>query len=317
MLGGLTAASWPLIARAQSDQPVIRIANLDIGPFAPVAYVGKVAAKHGIKVQITGFRRGLESAQAVAADAADVGVGGLEAAVSAVAAGSPSVIVAGCTTGGIGWVAKKGSGIKSIADLKGKKFAVIRGLHELVMLAVFAKHGLTSSQEPGKDVQIFYINSPPALNTALRNGDVDAMSAPEPFPSRAVLEGYGTPLPPPYDTELGNIPRALFMRREFLANHPEAAKRFVAAYVDAMRIFRDQPKVAEDFVLNDALKGEMSPQDWQLSTKNQTWDVSLTVETVAAYVADLKKYGMLRKDLHAADFTNLSMLDAAKAQIGW
>ena len=114
MLGGLTAASWPLIARAQSDQPVIRIANLDIGPFAPVAYVGKVAAKHGIKVQITGFRRGLESAQAVAADAADVGVGGLEAAVSAVAAGSPSVIVAGCTTGGIGWVAKKGSGIRFV-----------------------------------------------------------------------------------------------------------------------------------------------------------------------------------------------------------
>lgn len=316
LAGSAAALALPYIARA-ADQPVVRVANLDIGPFAPCAYVGKLAAKHDIKVEITGFRRGLESAQAVAAGAADVGVGGLEAAVSAVAGGSPSVIIAGCTTGGIGWVAKKGSGIRTIADLKGKRFAVIRGLHELVMLAVFAKHGLTSSQEKGADVQIFYINAPPALGTALRNGDVDAMSAPEPFPSRAVLEGYAEPLPPPYDTELGNIPRALFMRREFLTAHPEVAQRFVAAYVESMRVFRDNPKEAENFVLNDALKGEMTPQDWQLSVKNQTWDVSLTMETVSAYINDLQKYGMLRKQLNAADFTDLSLLAKAKASTDW
>jgi NitT/TauT family transport system substrate-binding protein len=318
IVGGLAVASaLPRVARAQTDTTVIRVANLDIGPFAPVAYVGKLADKYGIKVEITSFRRGLESAQAVTSDAADVGVGGVEAAVSAVAAGSPSVIVAGCTTGGIGWVAKAGSGIKTIADLKGKRFAVIRGLHELVMLAVFAKHGLTSSQERGADVQVFYINAPPALGTALRNGDVDAMSAPEPFPSRAVLEGYATPLPPPYDTELGNIPRAIFMRKAFVAAHPEVSQRFVAAYVEAMKTFRDQPKVAEAFVLDDALKGAMTPQDWQLSTKNQSWDVSLTQEVVQSYIGDLQKYGMLRQKLNAADFTDLTMLEKAKASVGW
>jgi NitT/TauT family transport system substrate-binding protein len=318
VLGAIAAVSaWPLAARAQTDQTVIRVANLDIGPFAPVAYVSKLADKYGIKVQIIGFRRGLESAQAVASGAADVGVGGVEAAVSAVAAGSPSVIVAGCTTGGIGWVAKAGSGIKTIADLKGKRFAVIRGLHELVMHAVFARHGLTSSQENGADVQVFYINAPPALGTALRNGDVDAMSAPEPFPSRAVLDGYATPLPAPYDTELGNIPRAIFMRRDFVGAHGEAAQRFVTAYVDAMRVFRDQPSVAEDFVLGDALKGEMTAQDWKLSAKNQGWDVALTVPTVQSYIDDLQKYGMLRKKLVATDFTDLAMLDKAKASVGW
>ncbi len=322
IIGGAAALTSPLVAspfvaRAQTDQTVIRVANLDIGPFAPVAYVGKLADKYGIKVQVTGFRRGLESAQAVASGAADVGVGGVEAAVSAVAAGSPSVIVAGCTTGGIGWVAKAGSGIKTIADLKGKRFAVIRGLHELVMLAVFAKHGLTSSQEPGADVQVFYINAPPALGTALRNGSVDAMSAPEPFPSLAVKDGYATPLPPPYDTELGNIPRALFMRREFLDAHKDAAQRFVSAYVESMRTFRDNPKAAEEFVLGDALKGAMSAEDWQLSTKNQSWDVSLTVDTVQSYIDDLQKYGMLRKKLTATDFTELAMLDKAKASVGW
>jgi NitT/TauT family transport system substrate-binding protein len=319
LIAGSVAAvtGFPLIARAAADRTVVRIANLDIGPFTPVAFVSKLAAKHDIAVEVTGFRRGLESAQAVASGAADVGVGGLEAAVSAVAAGSPSVIIAGCTAGGIGWVARKGSGITKIEDLKGKRFAVIRGLHELVMLVEFAKHGLTSSQEKGADVQVFYINAPPALGTALRNGDVDAMSAPEPFPSRAVLEGYATNLPRPYDTELGNIPRALFMRREFLDGHREVAQRFVDAYVEAMRTFRDQPKVAEDFVLNDALKGEMTPEDWRLSLQNQTWDVSLTMEMVQTYIRDLRKYGMLRKALNGPDFTDLSLLEKAKAGGNW
>ena len=318
VLGGLAAtAILPRVAIGQTDKTVIRIANLDIGPFAPMAYVTKLADKYGIKVQVTGFRRGLESAQAVASDAADVGVGGVEAAISAVAAGSPSTIVAGCTSGGIGWVARKGSGIKTIPDLKGKRFAVIRGLHELVMHAVFAKYGLTSSQESGADVQLFYINAPPALGTALRNGDVDAMSAPEPFPSRALLDGYATPLPPPYDTELGAVPRAIFMRKAFVAEHPDVSQRFIAAYVEAMKIFRDQPKVAENFVLNDALKGAMSEQDWQLSIKNQTWDVAMSQEIVTSYIRDLTKYGMLRKPLNAADFTSLAMLDKAKATVGW
>ena len=317
LAGGFAAASIPWAAFAQADKTPVRVANLDIGPFSPVAYTGKLAAKYGLTIQITGFRRGLESAQAVAAGAADVGVGGVEAAVAAIAAGSPSLIVAGCTTGGLGWAAKKGSGIKTVADLKGKRFAVIRGLHELVMRAEFEKYGLTSSQQPGADVQVFYINAPPSLNVALRNGDVDAMSAPEPFPSRAVLEGYATPMPPPYDTALGHIPRALFMRQEFLAQHPDVAQRFVTAYVEAMRVFRDQPKEAEAFVLNDALKGEMTPQDWQLSAKNQGWDVSLTHATVQAYIDGLLKFDMLRKPLEAGKITSFAMLDKARMDAAW
>jgi NitT/TauT family transport system substrate-binding protein len=314
LAGGLAAASLPWAAFAQADKTPIRVANLDIGPFAPVAYTSKLAAKYGITIQITGFRRGLESAQAVAAGAADVGVGGVEAAVAAIAAGSPSVIVAGCTTGG---AAKKGSGISTVADLKGKRFAVIRGLHELVMRAEFEKHGLTSSQTPGADVQVFYINAPPSLNVALRNGDVDAMSAPEPFPSRAVLEGYATAMPPPYDTALGHIPRALFMRQEFLAQHPDVAQRFITAYVESMRVFREQPKQAEDFVLGDALKGEMTPQDWQLSAKNQGWDVALGNDTVQAYIDELLKFDMLRKPLDAAKITSFAMLDKARTDAAW
>ncbi len=36
-----------------------------------------------------------------------------------------------------------------------------------------------------------------------------------------------------------------------------------------------------------------------------------------SYIDDLQKYGMLRKKLTATDFTELAMLDKAKASVGW
>ena len=119
---------------AQADKTVIRIANLDIAPFLAVGYVEKLAAKHGIQVKVTNFRRGLEAAQALKAGEADVAVGGVEAAISAIAGGAPGLIISSTTTGGIAWVSRPDLNIQSIADLKGKKFGVIRGLHELVLL---------------------------------------------------------------------------------------------------------------------------------------------------------------------------------------
>jgi len=308
----LSAAAW-----AQADKTPVRIANLDIGPFTPVAFIAKIAPKHGISVQITGFRRGLEAAQALKAGEADVAVGGVEAAVTAIAGGAPAVIVGSVSTGGIAWVGRSDQDLKSVASLKGKKFAVIRGLHELVMLVEFEKHGLTSSTEPGADVQIVFINSPPALNTALKARDVDAMSAPEPFPSRAVAEGYAKPMLRPYDTPLGNMPRAIFMRTDFLKAHPDVAQRFVDALVEATMTFRDNPALAREFVVNDALKGAINAQDWDLALQNQTWDVALTANVVQHYVDYMLKYGMVKAPLKSTDITNLTMLEKAMAKARW
>jgi len=214
-------------------------------------------------------------------------------------------------------VARKGTSITTIADLRGHKFAVISGLHELVMRLVFEKAGLSYSTERGKDVQVVFINSPPALNTAVRAGDVDAASAPEPFASKLMVDGTATALPPPYGTPLGKLPRAIFMRRDYLAKHPDVAQRLVTAYVAAMKVFRDQPAVARDFVVNDALKGAMTAQDWDLSVKNETFDVALDVPLVQAFVDNMLRFDMIKKTLDAKMFTDFTLLPKAKAEAHW
>ena len=295
----------------------IRIANLDIGPFVPVAYVAKLADKYNLDVKITNFRRGLEASQALKAGEADVAVGGVEAAISAIAGGSPAIIVSGVSTGGIAWVQGTDQNIKTIKDLKGKRFAVIRGLHELVMRVAFEQAGLTMSTEAGKaDVQVMYINSPPALLNTIKSNEVDAMSAPEPFPSRAVMEKIAKPMLRPYDTPLENIPRAIFMSRAFHDKNPEAAQRFVNALVEATKTLRDNPNLARDFSVNEALKG-MSPQDWEFAANNMTFDVSLTTPTVQAYIDYMNKYDMIKQKFAAATCTDFSMLEKAKVKVVW
>ena len=320
LVSALIAAMCVLLypqAQAQSDKTVIRIANLDIAPFIPVGYVQKIAAKHGIQVKVTNFRRGLEAAQALKAGEADVAVGGVEAAISAIAGGAPAQIITSVTTGGIAWVSRPDLNINTIADLKGRKFGVIRGLHELVLLKMLEQNNLTFSTSPGADVQLVFINSPPAVNTALKNKEVDAMSNPEPFPSRAVVEGFGKPLLRPYDTPLGAMPRAVFMRGDFLKANPETAQRFVDAVVDATMTLRADPKLARDYAVNEFLKGAITPADWDLAAQNQGYDVSLTADTVQAYIDSMRKYGMIKAQLQASAITELSMLEKSKSRLGW
>ncbi len=305
-------------AIAQTSKPVVRIANLDIGPFVPVAYVAKLAEKHGIEVKITTFRRGLEAAQALKSGDVDVGVGGVEAAISAVAGGAPAIMVSGVSNKGLAWVARSDMKWNSVADLKGKKFGCIRGLHELVARTEFEMQGLTASEEPGAaDVQLIFIPSSPGLVNALKIRQVDATTAPEPFPSRAIVEGYGVPLLRPFNTMLGNLPRTVFMHKDFHDKQPEAAQRFVDALVEATKIFRDDPALARDFAVNDALKGAITVEDWDLALKNQDWDVSLTEDLVQAHADQMLKFGMIRQPIKAATITDLSMLAKARKTVGW
>jgi ABC-type nitrate/sulfonate/bicarbonate transport system substrate-binding protein len=113
------------------------------------------------------------------------------------------------------------------------------------------------------------------------------------------------------------MPRAVFMRSDFLAAHRDVAQRFVDALVEATMALRDNPTLAREFAVNDALKGAITAADWDMAAKNQAFDVSLTANTVQAYVDYMNKYGMIKSKLKSSDITDLSMLERAKAKAGW
>lgn len=318
---GVAASALPFSKSAiGQEQPVIRVANLELGTNLPVYYLPKVAEKHGIQVEIINFRRGLEAAQALKAGEVDVAVGGIEAAIAAHASGTPAVVLANYCSGGIVWTQRPDLGMKEVADLKGRRFATIRGMHEVLMRVEFELAGLSVSEQPGEaDVQAIFLNSGPAIATALRTGEADAMTNAEPLPSRSIAEGYGAPFIVPDNTPIGIAPRAFFIDRGFLEQHPEASQRLVDALVDSAKTLRDNADLAREFAVKDALEGTITDDDWHLmfDSGHTKFDVTLRMEAVQATADYMHKFGMIQKPVAATDFVDLSLLGKSLEKIGW
>jgi NitT/TauT family transport system substrate-binding protein len=318
-LGFAVAASLAPSSGMAQSVPIIRVANLELGTNVPINYLAKIASKHGIEIKIINFRRGVETAQALKAGEVDVALGGVEAAISAAASGTPIVILSNYCSGGVAWVQRPDLKLKTVADAKGYKFGTIRGVHELLMLAEFDKVGLTWSEQPGKDVQLVFLNSGPGLSSALKTRQIDLMTNAEPLPSRAIVEGYGAPFYVPRDTAMGAPPRAVFMSRDFYSKNKDTARRFVEALVEATKKLRDDPAFAKEFAVNDALKGSITASDWDLMFKNDhtAFDVALTLKEIQATADYMQKFGMVNRKMDAAEFTDLSLLEAATKKFGW
>jgi NitT/TauT family transport system substrate-binding protein len=315
----LLLAALALPGRVAAQTPTIRVANLELGTNLPIFYLAKIAAQRGLDVKIVNFRRGVETAQALKAGQVDVALGGTEAAVSAAAAGTDVVILSNYCSGGVAWVTRADLKLRTVADVKGYKFGTIRGIHELLMLAEFDRAGLSWSEQSGKDVQTVFLNSGPAIATALKSRQIDIMTNAEPLPSRAIVEGYGAPFHIPRNTAMGVPPRAVFMSRDFHAKNKEAAQRFVDVLVEATKRLRDEPAFARDFAVNEALKGTITTDDWDLMFKNDhtAFDVTITLVAIQATADYMQKFGMINRKMNATEFTDLSLLDAAIKKVGW
>ncbi len=298
----------------------IRVANLELGTNLPIFYLAKIASKYGIDVKVVNFRRGVETAQALKANEVDVALGGTEAAISAAASGTQVVILSNYCSGGVAWVTRPDLNLKSVTDVKGLRFGTIRGIHELLMLIEFDRAGLTWSEQPGKaDVQLVFLNSGPAIAAALKSRQIDLMTNAEPLPSRAIQEGYGAQFHIPSDTPVGNPARSVFMRRDFFDKNKDAARRFVEALVEATKKLRDDPAFAREFAVNEALKGSITTADWDLMFKSghTSFEVMLSLPSIQATADYMHKFGMIPRKVDAAEFTDLSLVEAAIKKLGW
>ncbi|HEY2024801.1 NrtA/SsuA/CpmA family ABC transporter substrate-binding protein [Paraburkholderia sp.] len=135
----------------------------------------KTLAARGIKVEWIGpFPNHAPSIQAVVGGSADFGFwGSTTPALAAMLAGSPIVFNAFdiYSPRSTAIIAKKSSGIDSVADLGGRKVAVNRsGLGEFLLIAALEKHRIDRDE-----VQFVYLN-PPDAAPAFAQGRVDAWS---------------------------------------------------------------------------------------------------------------------------------------------
>jgi sulfonate transport system substrate-binding protein len=143
------------------------------------------------KIEWKTFTSGPPLLEALNAGAIDVGGVGNTPPLFAAAAKSRFKVVQGATYGGVGdaIVVPKGSPIKSVADLKGKKVAVAEGSSaNYNLLAQLGKAGLKYSDVDVQNLQ------PADAAAAFSSGHIDAWAIWEPYTSQAEQDSDATVL---------------------------------------------------------------------------------------------------------------------------
>jgi taurine transport system substrate-binding protein len=185
-----------------------------------VAEAEGLFAEEGLDVNLIKFTAGPPFFAAFQSSSIDVGFMGFQPAVTAIAQGIPiSVVAVENDAGGAeGLVARQDSGIKKLADLKGKKVATKRGSSaHTALLTGLKSAGLTLS-----DIQLLDVDVT-ALIPAFRKGDVQAAWYWEPWMGLLKREG-GTVVVTDRDI---NLPVGILWtaRSAWIKDNPEGMKR--------------------------------------------------------------------------------------------
>jgi NitT/TauT family transport system substrate-binding protein len=307
-----------LVSGSASAQDVVRLGNLKFAHYGAISYMKDHCGKFGLEVKEIVFPKGIDIFPAIVKGEVDIAASAADAAIANRAGGGKVFVVAGFAKGGARLVAATDSPVKSVADLKGKKVGVARGgAQELLLLAELAKHGLTWSDKPGKDVQLVYLPFAD-LNQALLQKQIDAMCQSEPQSSQAINKGFGREVLKPYDTPLGEPVRALVMTEQLYREKPDVAQRVLDCFVDATKKFIEDPKLAERYVVEQMFKGQITGQDYQDAISNSPFTYDITTDHVQVTTDLMVKYGVgkMSRPPKASEWVKLDLLEKAKQKAG-
>ncbi len=191
----------------------------------------------------------------------------------------------------------KDSGIKSVADLKGKKVAYQRGTNgHLAAIKILEANGLTE-----KDIQVINLDSAGTV-AALTSQDIDAA-----FGDTALINLAANGNAKVIYTTKGDDPRfgrnaGIIGREDFIDKHPEITQRIVDAFVKAAQWSSDEPNraalfelwhksgtpvpILEDYFSNDTL-----------AYRNSPLIDDLLVSQYEEQAIKAKEFGLIRRDV--------------------
>ncbi|MDR5759702.1 aliphatic sulfonate ABC transporter substrate-binding protein [Caballeronia sp. LZ035] len=215
MAGGLAAAAGFMIGGPARAATVLRVGDMNSIGWKAFLEASGEAKNLPYEIEWSKFPAGQQELQAFNADALDVGQTGDVVFLFAYAAGCPARAVSAITFAPsfIPLLAQRDSGIKRVADLKGRKLAVnAGGGPELMTYGLLEKAGLKRS-----DVNIVFLD-PTAAKPAFASGAVDAWLTWAPYSTLAIQQNGAYPI-----ANLSDVPN-LFSGNNFLLVHEKAAR---------------------------------------------------------------------------------------------
>jgi NitT/TauT family transport system substrate-binding protein len=188
-------------------------------------------ADQGLDVQLVEFTNSADGLAAVRAAKVDFGVFGATANLFHIAKGADIRIVGGIHNEDAALIIKPETSdkIKTVADLKGRKIAVVRlSTGDVALRGKLQELGI----DPTKDVKIFELKSPPAVIAAVQAGEVDAGMVWEPHIVRAKEIGLQV-VATSHDLMAGHPCCRLATQTDYAKQHPDVVEKFLVALIEA------------------------------------------------------------------------------------
>ncbi len=191
-------------------------------------------------------------------------------------------------------VAAKGSGISRVADLAGKKVAMVQlnSLNSLGVQALAAKAGIDY-----KSVQLIQIPFP-QMPAALNQGRVQAAVIVAPFVQTAIDQGATVITHPNQQLFAGGTTVCFAALDRYIRDHEAEVTAFNAAMREAILYTKDHESEAKATLVKHM---DLTPEVAQKQVLQTDWNTTLDPTTIEKVQGYMRQFGLLQKTLPAAD----------------
>lgn len=241
--GALAAAATGLRAGAETAPLNFGYQTTSWGTIGMLVEAEDLFQKAGATVKILKFDGGKTTRNAMVSGRVDVGVLGSTPFVIGAAKGDLVAIGMSMYAGKTdSIVVAKNKGMKSVADLKGRKVAsqVGSATDHVFQEKILPKFGLAKD-----DVQVVNIPHQNHL-AAMASGSVDAFAGVEPFPSIAEVDGIGDAIIDYSDFDI--LPVILAANRPVVEQKRAAVVALLRGWLAGVALFKSNPEKASQIV---------------------------------------------------------------------
>jgi len=278
--GSAVAAALPGgVVRAQGAPLNLGYQTSTWGAVGMVAEAEKLFEKTRAKVVFHKFDSGRTIRDAMVAGRIDLGSIGAAPFVVGAAKGNMAALGTVAYAGGtLAIVASKKSGIKTVADLKGKKIASQLGSEtdHVFQNKIAPAFGLKKG-----DFEVVNVKFHDHVS-ALAGGSVDAFAGVEPYPAIADVEGLGVVVTDYSKYDI--VPLLLAVQRPVLEKRSDELVPFLKGWLAAVKMFKDDRKRVTGIVWNFYKSQGWKVPEEVISKALARMDVTPT------YVPELKNY---------------------------
>jgi ABC-type nitrate/sulfonate/bicarbonate transport system substrate-binding protein len=282
MLGGSLASN------AQNAPLPLRIGAANATDHA-AAFIGVergIFARHGLDAKIVMYQTGPEMINGLLNGAQDVNIMGSIPFLAGVSRGQPLVLIGhlhGDATrqyyadnNSIVAAANAGIKEKDVKSLRGKKIGLPRGTGaEGYLLGVLGENGM-------KDSDVTLVNLKPSdQTTALRQGDVQAVAAWEPWATAAAQRVPGAFRVVSGGCESCYDPGSILTTRQVIEQKAETLRRFMLAFAEAHQWLRTHFDEAAE--INMRWVTGVDPDIMKSAIRRSHYDLRLSRNTIEGY----------------------------------